>query len=81
MTFDIYLRDLKESVQNEYVKLAGTDGNYEVVPIATVELPDEEEEYYEHNCPFGGDWADDCADCFYSGDYHYVDGDCLRRTE
>ena len=32
-------------------------------------------------CPLGGDITDDCADCFYAGDYHFVDGECIRREE
>ena len=31
------------------------------------------------NCPLGGDETNDCADCIYSGDYHYVDGECVAR--
>lgn len=34
----------------------------------------------ENKCPLGGDITDDCADCVYSGDYHYVNGECVRRT-
>ena len=30
-------------------------------------------------CPLGGDINDDCADCCYAGEYHYVDGECVRR--
>ena len=39
-------------------------------------------EYFEdpHElCPLGGDITDDCADCPYAGDYHYVDGECVIR--
>ena len=32
-------------------------------------------------CPHGGDETDDCADCPYSGDYHFVNGECVRREE
>ena len=32
-------------------------------------------------CPLGGDEADDCADCPYAGDYHFVNGECVRREE
>lgn len=32
-------------------------------------------------CPLGGDETDDCADCAYSCDYHFVDGECIRREE
>lgn len=30
-------------------------------------------------CPFGGDIANDCAECAYACDYHYVCGECVRR--
>lgn len=30
-------------------------------------------------CPLGDDEADDCADCVYSADYHFADGECVRR--
>lgn len=33
----------------------------------------------ELSCPFGGDETDDCDGCAYSGDYHYVDGECKQR--
>lgn len=32
-------------------------------------------------CPLGGDETDDCADCAYSCDYHFVNGECVRREE
>lgn len=35
----------------------------------------------ECKCPLGGDEANDCADCAYSCDYHFVDGECVRRKE
>lgn len=31
------------------------------------------------NCPFGGDVANDCADCVYSAEYHFVNGECVKR--
>ena len=31
------------------------------------------------SCPFSGDETNDCADCAYSGDFHFVKGECLRR--
>lgn len=31
-------------------------------------------------CPLGGDTAEDCADCVYGSDYHFRDGECIRRT-
>lgn len=30
-------------------------------------------------CPLGGDETNDCADCAYAADYHFVDGECVRR--
>ena len=30
-------------------------------------------------CPFGGDETNDCADCAYSEDFHFVKGECIRR--
>ena len=32
-------------------------------------------------CPLGGDETDDCADCAYSCDYHFVNGECVIREE
>lgn len=33
--------------------------------------------YFE--CPLGGDTTNDCDGCIYSVDYHFVDGECIRR--
>lgn len=30
-------------------------------------------------CPLGGDKSDDCADCVYSEEYHFENGECVRR--
>ena len=30
-------------------------------------------------CPLGGDETNDCADCAYSGDFHFVNGECVKR--
>jgi hypothetical protein len=35
----------------------------------------------ELECPNGGDETNDCADCIYSCDYHFVNGECVRREE
>ena len=35
----------------------------------------------ELECSLGGDETDDCADCAYSCDYHFVNGECVRREE
>lgn len=31
-------------------------------------------------CPLGGDETNDCEDCVYSPEYHFVDGECVRRN-
>lgn len=41
----------------------------------------EVEEEDELECPLGGDETDDCADCPYAGDYHFVNGECVRRED
>lgn len=33
------------------------------------------------NCPLGGDETNDCEGCSYSGDYHFVGGECVSREE
>lgn len=42
---------------------------------------DEDEEDCGLECPLGGDETDDCADCVYSCDHHFVNGECVRREE
>ena len=32
-------------------------------------------------CPMGGDEHDDCDGCAYSTDYHFVNGECVRRDD
>ena len=32
-------------------------------------------------CPLGGDITNNCADCIYSDDYEYKNGECIRRSE
>ena len=45
-------------------------------------VDEDEEDYDEYDdCPLGGDVTDDCADCAYSCDYHFVNGECIRREE
>lgn len=47
---------------------------------------DDLEECYDYDddedeCPFGGDITNDCADCVSSVDYHYENGECIRRKD
>ena len=48
--FEIMFDDLKSEAQKEFLKYMGiknpSEGNYEVVPIATIEYNDDEEGYY-----------------------------------
>lgn len=64
-----YLRDMAEHAEkqgNEYFEV-------NVENYLTGENLDE--------CPMGGDVSNDCADCAYAGDYHYVNGECVARTK
>ena len=40
-----------------------------------------DDEHTEDECPLGGDISNDCADCAYACDYHFVDGECVEREE
>lgn len=42
---------------------------------------EELDDAYEDICPFGGDITNDCTDCAYSGDYHFVNGECVERND
>lgn len=33
----------------------------------------------DFGCPLGGDETNDCEGCAYSCDYHFVNGECVRR--
>lgn len=35
----------------------------------------------KNQCPLGGDTANDCADCVYTCDFHFVDGECVQREK
>ena len=38
-----------------------------------------DDEELNEACELGGDISNDCADCAYSCDYHWVDGHCVLR--
>lgn len=38
------------------------------------------ETYFQRACPMGGDIANDCDGCAYSGDYHFANDGCRKRT-
>lgn len=42
-TIEIYFDDLTEEKQKEILNKLGDNGNYDVFPIATIEVDDEEE--------------------------------------
>lgn len=35
-TFEIYIQDLKEDIQEELIEFLGDNGNYDVIPLATL---------------------------------------------
>lgn len=78
-TIEIFWDDLTEAKKAEILEAFGDNQNWDVCPIAVVEVEEEEEDTCE--CPLGGDESDDCADCAYGGDYHFVNGECVEREE
>ena len=53
----------------------------QISPCADLNIELEDSQDGECQCPFDGDITDDCADCAYSCDYHFVDGECVRREQ
>lgn len=49
--------------------------------VSAVQTKQQYEEMNQDPCPLDGDTANDCADCAYSGDYHYQDGECVLRDD
>ena len=43
MIIEIYLNDLKEEVQKEIIEALGGIGNYDVFPLAAIEINENEE--------------------------------------
>lgn len=41
----------------------------------------EEEIETQCQCPYGGDENNDCKDCAESGDYHFINGECIERPK
>lgn len=39
----------------------------------------EREQAESECCPLGGDETNDCEWCVYSGEYHFVNGECVKR--
>ena len=46
-------------------------------------IKDEQKQNLENKleCPLGGDETNDCEDCIYSPEYHYENGECVRRDK
>lgn len=44
MTIEIYLDDLKEDKRQEVLDALGDNGNYDIFPIATIEVDDKDVE-------------------------------------
>lgn len=60
------------------------DGNEFLLPEETLaplqELINSALHSSEELCPLGGDESDDCCDCVYGAEYHFVNGECLCRA-
>lgn len=72
-----------------YQKSEAYDG-WHVIPVDDFIMkyrPELKQKFYFEDelmnllCPLGGDETNDCADCAYAGDYHFVDGKCVRRDD
>ena len=65
--FEIMFNDLKPEAQKQFLKYMGlkdaSEGNYEFVPIATVEYNDEEGEADEVVCLKEGNYTEDVDEC------------------
>lgn len=48
-------------------------------PNCGVRLDTSDDESKTIECPFGGDETNGCADCVYSCDYHFVNGECVLK--
>lgn len=60
-------------------QIHGTWGGCALIPgIDVFEVLETDDDFL---CPLGGDETNDCANCFYAGDYHFVDGECVLREE
>lgn len=72
-----------EEVATTFAKWISEDEAGEVCDAYGIERNENDEEEYEDDllCPLGGDETDDCDGCAYSLDYHFVDGECVRREE
>lgn len=82
-TIEIMWDDLTEAKKQEILEVFGDNNNWDICPITIIEVEDEDgdEEPHDCLCPLGGDEHDDCADCAYAGDYHFVDGECVIRED
>ena len=73
--FEFHIADLTDEAKDRFIKfLGGDNGNHDVIPFCVYETVCEDGE-----CPHYGDTDNDCADCTNVGDYHYQNGECVRR--
>lgn len=90
-TIEIYWDDLTSEKQKEILAAFGENCNYDVFPIAVIPIEEgapvdtfQEKKnavQMEHDCPLGGDIANDCDGCANNIDYHYDrdSGRCVSR--
>ena len=88
---DMDLLDTYDTIDvepNDWVGLLADEEGYDLVQkfeLGQIEVgileKEMEQEMCGLECPLGGDETNDCADCSYSCDYHFVNGECVRREE
>ena len=49
--------------------------------VSDLERIEMDQEMCGLECPLGGDETNDCEGCAYGCDYHFVNGECVRREE
>lgn len=67
------------AASEEEAKAAATDAEINFFDSEITDMTVETTSLGE--CPLGGDTENDCADCAYSGDFHFKNGECVSRKE
>jgi len=74
-----YSENHDEWSYNYFTKSKNSTVFFDYLPLL-ISAVQTKQQFEEMNaCPLDGDIENDCADCAYSGDYHYQDGDCVER--
>ena len=77
---EIYLSDLSKEKQKEIISELGDNGNYDIFPIATIEIENKEEEWMKFEKPkcftFNSDTYPLCTGAKHPADF--AENDCIR---